>query len=186
MNRRKSGRTAVSNEVERSEKVVAARRRLVRGVFAAPAALTLCSGSVYAASSNLSCVVNANAEPVNAPAEAPNTWVRVEVWNLGRNDKLSTWVYGNDLKMLKASDTPDPYLSSSQWQCISSASSNSGYSSKQIVNSTPMKGSYSPQRSGKYVAVRVDLDGKIIGVQGLEAGGSAVSLFCWASLTVNA
>jgi hypothetical protein len=144
---------------------------------------------VYASASNLNCVINANEDPVNAPAEAPNTWVRTEVWTLGRNEKRSTWVYGGDLKMLKASDTPDPYLLTSQWQCISSASTNSGYSVKQIVDSAPTKTSYgitySPARSGKFVAVRVDKDGKIIGVQGLESAGSAVSLFCWASLAVR-
>lgn len=163
--------------------VTAARRRLIRGAFAAPAALTLCSGSVYAAASNQQCLANAVANPVNAPADT-STWVRVEVWKLTNGSKTSTWVWGNDLNFLKASDTPDPYLSSTQWQCLNSTMSD--FKAKDVVKSTPTKGSASPVRTGQYVAVRVGADGKIIGVQGIETGGTAVAASCWASINVLA
>lgn len=173
---------AVNNDVNERTAVAAARRKLIRGVFAAPAALTLCSGSVYAAASNQQCLAGAVANPVDAPLDT-TTWVRVEVMSLGDGDKYSTWVYGHDLKFIRASDTPPPYLSESQWQCLS-ANSGSGYVAKQVYESDKMP--VIPKRTGQYVAVRVDADGKIIGVQGIETGGTAIAASCWASITVLA
>lgn len=164
--------------------VVAARRRLVRGVFGVPAALTLCSGSVYAAASSQQCLVNAAADPVDAPLDT-TTWVRVELWKLGSGDKLSTWVWGGDLKYLQASDTLPPYLSATQWQCVS-AGKDAGYKKADVKSSTPTKGTSSPVRSGQYVAVRVNAGGKIIGVQGIETGGTAIAASCWASINILA
>ena len=175
----------MNNDLKDRTATGAARRRLIRGVFAAPAALTLCSGSVYAATSTQACLANAVERPVDAPPDT-TTWLRVEVWKLSAGNTASTWVWGDDLKFLRADDTPDPYLTPSQWQCLSSAGNGSGYTFKQVVDKTPSKGNQAPQRSGTYVAVRVDAQGKIIGIQGIETGGTAVSLFCWESLAPSA
>lgn len=174
----------MNNDPKDRTAVAAARRRLVRGVFAAPAALTLCSGSVYAAASNQQCLANAAAHPVDAPANPADTWVRVEVRKLSSYSKTSTWVSGADLKLLQASDTAPPYLSTTQWQCLNSDMTD--YVAKRVYDTTPKKGTATPQPTGQYVAVRVDASGKIIGVQGIEAGGTAMARSCWTSINVLA
>lgn len=174
----------MNNDVKNRTAVAAARRRLVRGVFAAPAALTLCSGSVYAAASNRQCLAKAAAGSVDAPANPAETWVRVELRKLTSYSKSSTWVSGADLKLLQASDTPSPYLSTTQWQCFGSTMTE--YEAKRVYDTTPKKGTATPQPSGQYVAVRVDASGKIIGVQGIEAGGTAMGQSCWTSINVLA
>jgi hypothetical protein len=67
--------------------VVSARRRLVRGAFAAPTALTLYSGNVFAASSNLRALANlldAGGEfPTPDASDPADTWIRVEVFQVG-------------------------------------------------------------------------------------------------------
>jgi hypothetical protein len=159
-----------------------ARRRLIKGAFGAPAALTLVSGSVYAAS-NQRCLQNANAmtTPPEAPTPAGVTWLRVELWTLGSGDGLSTWVWGNDLAVFHAPDANAPYLDIGEWQAVT-AEQDSGYAAGQILDEEPTKDNESPARSGQYVAVLVDSAGKIVGVQGVgTAGGAAVSLVCWAS-----
>lgn len=173
----------MNNDLKDRTGVAAARRRLVRGVFAAPAALTLCSGSVYAAASNQQCLANAAAHPVDAPADT-TTWVRVELLKLTSYSKSSTWVSGAALKLLQASDTDPPYLSTSQWQCFSSTMAD--FQAHRVYDAKPTKGTATPQPSGQYVAVRVNASGKIIGVQGIEAGGTAMAQSCWTSINVLA
>lgn len=57
-----------------------ARRRLIRGVFAAPAALTLYSGSAFAqASTSLRVLERQLADP-QFPVNPTDTWVRVPVY----------------------------------------------------------------------------------------------------------
>jgi len=63
-----------------------ARRRLIRGAFAAPTALTLYSGNVFAASSSLRALNNQLADPQSPAPELPaqpafpETWIRVQVY----------------------------------------------------------------------------------------------------------
>ena len=174
----------MNNDMKDPTALAVARRRLVRGVFAAPAALTLCSGSVYAAASNQQCLANAAANPVDAPANPAATWVRVEVRKLTSYSNSSTWVSGADLKLLQASDTDPPYLSTTQWQCLNSTMTD--FEAKRVYDATPKKGTATPQPSGQYVAVRVDARGKIIGVQGIQTGGTAMAQSCWTSINVLA
>lgn len=172
---------------------VSARRRLIRGVFAAPAALTLYSGSAFAAASQ-SCVAKqvASPPPILPTASAvPDIWVRVQLYTLGivpgDETHLSTWVSGVDVDALNALSAGLPYLSSTQWQAFT-ANAHSGYVVGQIVSSPPSH-THSPAGSpltqnGAYVALRVDANGNIIGVVGINSGGSSVANTCWASFRV--
>jgi hypothetical protein len=179
---------SVKNQFE-IDPAVMARRRLIKGAFGAPAALTLVSGSAYAAS-NQRCLQNVNAmtPPPEAPTPATDTWLRVELWTLGSGGNVSTWVCGADLAPLRAPDTNAPYLSSGSWQAVT-AGTGSGFTAGQILpdakTAAPPKtpSGATPVRSGQYVAVRVDSVGNIVGVQGVNtAGGAAVSRVCWASV----
>lgn len=159
-----------------------ARRRLVRGAFGAPAALTLFSGGAFAAGSNLRCVVNQVNTPYLAlPSGTTDTWVRVQLWTLGTGGNLSTWVSGADIVALTNANTPAPYLTTSQWQCFT-AGSGSGYTVGQLLATPPSKPGSTLAHNGSYVAVRVDGTGKIIGVVGVEgSSGSSIAQTCWTS-----
>lgn len=162
---------------------VSARRRLVRGVFAAPAALTLYSGGAIAATS-VSCVARQQ-DPKLVVGDPGTAWVRVPVWILtAAVDRGSNWVFGGDLAALNATSS---YLSSTQWQAIS-VEKNSSFKVKDIVNAKPVQptsagGNASPvQSTTTFVAVRIDSTGRIVGVEPIETNqGSALSTSCWTS-----
>ena len=175
----------MSEDVQVQTVEASARRRLIRGAFAAPAALTLYSGSTFAAASNLRCVANQVSTPTLPGASGiTDLWVRVQLWTLGSGATLSTWVSGADIVALTSPKTPMPYLSSSEWQCFS-AGSNAGYTVGQKLTSPPSKPGSTLTRNGSYVAVRVDSTGKIIGVVAVDpaSGGSAIAQTCWASFS---
>lgn len=103
---------------------VSARRRLVRGVFAAPVALTLYSGSV-AARSIRNCVTKQVASPIFPPeSSAPGTtYVRVQLQRFYGTDgttvlanRFSRWIKGDHVVALQAAATATPYIVSGQWQ----------------------------------------------------------------------
>ncbi|MBK7277582.1 MAG: hypothetical protein IPI08_13850 [Betaproteobacteria bacterium] len=60
-----------------------ARRRLIRGALAAPALMTLCSGSAFAAASTR-CLANAQTMPQPAPSGTPaaDTYLRVQLYKV--------------------------------------------------------------------------------------------------------
>lgn len=105
-----------------------ARRRLIRGSFSAPVALTLFSGGV-AARSIQNCVTRQNVTGHQAypGLSADNTtsplWVRVQLRKFqGKagtttlSNRWSRWIRGSDVVALQAAGTSTPYLSASQWQ----------------------------------------------------------------------
>lgn len=174
---------------------VSARRRLVRGAFAAPAALTLYSGSAFAENS-MSCLTKEVTHPTY-PALSPNppsstdTYIRVRLWTLP-SDTPSTWVRGFDVVALQKLNTPTPYISGSEWQCYfvgtpAAVTMGSGSITPEAGTVYPGQPSYNlatPVQNGSYAALRVDITGKIVGVVGLgvgETGTSAVHQSCWTS-----
>lgn len=169
---------------------VSARRRLIRGAFAAPAALTLYNGSAHAAAS-VTCVV----KQVNFP-EYPvantvtDTFIRVRLWVLTLGTKITTWVSGADLALLQAVGTAVPYLSGTQWQCITSAGG-SAFTVGSTIGTTPTEGLGSTfLQNGAYVAMRVDATGKIVGISQVNTpnnttGNSAVHQSCWTSFKLR-
>jgi hypothetical protein len=166
---------------------VSARRRLIRGAFAAPAALQLYSGGALANASSVRCVANQVAYPeFPAATTAPDVWVRVRLWTVGADANLSAWVSGSDVIALVNGLSLYSYLPSAQWQCFA-AGNGSGYTVGQLLSTPPTKPGSSLAQNGSYVAVRVDSTGKIIGVVGLGGGGgSAVRLAtCWASFAAT-
>jgi len=173
-----------------------ARRRLVRGAFAAPAALALYSGSAFAATS-LSCVAKEVRNPTY-PAVITNlspsdTYLRVRLHTLAGRSTTSAWIKGSDITALQLAGTPSPYITSSQWQCFSVGLSKVKIDTEIV---TPMAGTiYNgqpsrisngalPRQDGSYVAIRIDISGKIVGVVGVgisTPSTSAVHQSCWTS-----
>ena len=193
-----------------------ARRRLIRGAFAAPAALTLYSGSSFAALS-VTClgrqlVLPVLAAPVNDPVPASDTYVRVRLQKftrtgtgagteLGSNtNRWSRWVQGLDVAAFQAAGRTN-YLPNGNWQlfdCGLTASSNVGsvYRTNTLgsilTSSTPSEltagGNCAETKTGdQWVALRVDASGNIIGTSGLSGtSGTSISKSCWTSVRMNA
>lgn len=176
-----------------------ARRKLLRGAFAAPVALTLQSGSAFAAAS-ASCVARQVANPVRSQSDIDKglnvDWVRVRAWILDpAGDKnTSTWVWGEDVAAF-AKPNRSVFISKSQWYAVlvESAARAVGSSGEEPVVVGTTLGS-KPESVGNgtvtsvakasssiTVAIKVDANGNIIGMVGDNTGGSAVTGSCWSS-----
>lgn len=146
-----------------------ARRKLVRGVFAVPAVLTLSSGSAFAAASSLSCI-QANPVPSlfsGSVAPTSDTIYRIRVYQA-----TDTKYY------VKGSDVPAPLLlkavsgfmtASQAWQFL-------------LTNATtglPVSVPSGLVPKDYWAALRFDASGNLVGV---GAGtGYALTGSCWNS-----
>ena len=192
---------------------VSARRRLIRGAFAAPAALTLYSGGAFAAPS-FTCVARQNqpGNAINAPANPNNTFVRVRNFRLINGMSVANaafFVSGADVVSLLPPG--GSYLTAAQWQCVAitgtglgftvgsihinprSASGNkaSGNASPTFglglnlepvfINAQPAIGN-TPVVTNSFIAVRIDGGGKVVGVQNVFSGNTALRMSCWTSI----
>jgi hypothetical protein len=163
-----------------------ARRRLMRGAFAAPAVLTLYSGSATAATSILNCVARQNGarvNPVPGVVTADDNYLRYQLWALVQSANStvvdSYYIKGADLAVLvRLGQTP--YLASTQWQQFNISTNVAGT----ISTTTPALSGYVLQRVNQFVVLRVDAGGKIVGA-GDGTDGSAVGDSCWTSFAAG-
>jgi hypothetical protein len=180
----------VNDKVQGQGNEVSARRRLIRGAFAAPAALILYSGSALAVASNRRCVQNDSQAGQSPQASmGADTWVRVQLHTLADSldEKLidSSWVSGASLDALMAgrpTDTSNRYLSSSLYECYKVEAGSSYVVGQQIQ--VPARSNYTLRQNGSFVAVRVDTSGNIVGIVKATNDTStqgAVHNSCWTS-----
>lgn len=172
---------------------VSARRRLVRGAFAAPAVLSLYSGSALAASSNqcLTKEVGQGHEP--APGSESAAYVRVQLLKVIRTKnttKFMNLVPGDDVAALHVPNTLPTYLQEGEWQCFSTninKESNKPFPidvGETATGAIPTDG-FSTE-PGAFVALKIDAAGNIkgvVGIGGTTTDGSAVHESCWTSFT---
>lgn len=173
-----------------------ARRRLVRGAFAAPAVLALYSGSAAAMASNLRCVnnqVRAGSKVFPAPSGNPDRFVRVQLWSLRHNDKVRWFLSGNDFDALTLDRTSvyNNFLGLGEWWEFDPAAQSLLH--RKLTSdpswSNGLTGTLA--RDGKWVAVRIDASSQGAGIVGVVDSseiptGSAVSGLCWASFVTAA
>jgi hypothetical protein len=171
-----------------TQSVPSARRRLVRGAFAAPAALTLLSGSAYAATSNAQCIsaqVNGGSSSP-PPINSPDTYLRCTVY---KDPKGRHWVKGADVQAKRGPKTSvSCHLSSNQFQLCSTPYTITSTYDGNCRTSPPTPGSLGSPDPGKYALLRCDSKGNIVGVcDSVVTGGisSGVSASCWNSF-INA
>jgi hypothetical protein len=161
-----------------------ARRRLIKGSFAVPATVTLCSGSAFAAASNKRCVANAAADPQTPDAIATDdaVWVRLQAYYdapTGGN----AWIVGSEVAGLAAfAGTHSLLMTVSEALCVVSATKSivagtvhavpSSLNSLTLLQSAP---------KGKYYAVLVNSGGDIVGISQSIGTGGAVHRSCWTS-----
>ena len=157
----------------------ASRRRLVRGVFAAPALLTVCSGSAMASQSSRQCLARHVADNTNITPKVSNsldTWTRVR---LHKATDGKYYVSGTELKAVFANSNswwPNP----GTWLGINATTGalvSGTYSTPQTATPSGATLIYSPV---KYVVVRFDNAGKVTGV-GTAGTGANVGASCWNS-----
>ena len=174
----------MNNDLQESKTHITARRRLVRGVFAAPAALTLYSGGAFAAAS-MSCVAkDVSAEIFPGPSMDADTYVRVQLWNLTEGQNVTAWVSGAELAVWQAPmATSPPFIGLADWQCFSVTGS-SNFTLGQVISTEPAQTGYTLTHDGMWVALKIDGLGNIVGVEGIgpnTSGASAVHGTCWTS-----
>jgi hypothetical protein len=148
-----------------------ARRRLIRGAFAAPAIMTVYSGSALANSSSLRCVANkANAAEMPGVTSGTDTWVRVQLWTQGSSN-AAYYISGADVVALKPASTT-AYIGATAWQAFDKGTNTAGA----IGGTSSGKQKSSP---AQWAAIRVDASGNIVGVG--VGSGSAIAGTCWTS-----
>jgi hypothetical protein len=164
-----------------------ARRRLMRGAFAAPAVMTVWSGAALAAtSSNLRCLTNQIATPVfPGVTTAPDpSYPRVQLAELrpnGANAVSTFYVNGATVAGLKKSLSYT--LTTGKWQVFYLAS-NTDVNGLILTDEPSGKGGSSTYiaESGRYAVLRFDANGDVVGVGAGPTGTSAVAASCWSSV----
>lgn len=163
---------------------VSARRRLIRGAFAAPAALTLYSGGAFAAPS-FTCVARQNqpGNAINAPANPNNTFVRVRNFRLINGMSAANaafFVSGADVASLLPPG--GSYLTSTQWQCVAITGTGLGFKVGDVYFNPHSASGNSPVATTTFIGVRIDGGGKVVGVQNVFTGNTALTMSCWTSI----
>jgi len=155
-----------------------ARRQLVRGVFAAPALLTVYSGGALAAGSAKRCLVNQTNTPTMVDVTGPGgSYLRVRLRKTGAGTSRMFWVRGADIQTFKKTRNT-VHLTSTQWQPFDITTNLAG----PVQESAPGNDS----DSNKYAALRFDAEGNLKGV-GISnaANQSAIANTCWQSVAVT-
>jgi len=155
-----------------------ARRRLIQGSFAAPVALTLCSGSAFAGSLT---GVQIQLQNPQFPAISTNppgggdagTWLRVQVY---QNSSSQKFVKGNEINNLLLSRTSSASDFNSAL-CYPLVSPFTGVTSTSAGALTPL---------AQYAAVRVDIVSNVVRIVGIAGGlngtsGTALGQSAWTS-----
>lgn len=174
------------NIQDRPTKDASARRRLIRGAFTAPAVMTLYCGSAFAATSNMRCVSNQVSNPSFPGVGPADTWMRVQRYKLWLNNSTTGteyWVKGSDVVALRGAKVSiTTYLGTNQFHKL-------GTSPIFTTTTPPTSGNRGLEIDpDKFVAVRVDRDGNIVGVveSTTGTGSSAVANTCWTSFRIGA
>ena len=181
-------KTSLSNDSKfgESARMQTARRRLIRGSFAVPVALTVCSGSAVAATS-LSCVARKVSNNALDPGNTPGvTYMQAQVYFLGTPAKY--YLKGSDLSGLDSLSTRTPksnavFSSSSFYQIAYDPAATSPQSTGNVPTvAATLSGSIPGPLTNKSVVLRFDAAGKVVGF-GPNSGtnGTAASLNCWSS-----
>lgn len=199
----------MNDKTHDADSKLSARRRLVRGVFAAPAALTLYSGSV-AARSIRNCVTkqveNSDLTPTTPTGTQGTTYVRVRLQKFQRNgnnsaNRWSRWVRGFDVSNLQASGSSvfvsGTSAASTSWYLYDKGTQ-SNYSAivpgstAGTISTTPSENTTTPSRTttqsaDQWVALRINSTGDIVGVVGIANTNttSAVYQTCWSSFRLG-
>jgi hypothetical protein len=161
----------------------AARRKLLRGAFAAPAVLTLHSaGATTAASSSLRCLTN-QVNGINSTKTVPvsntlDTWLRVPLFTTGDGSTLTPFKYyikGSDVTPFQRPGRSCFITALQSWEFDITTNTQVG----SVLEGLPT--GLSTGNCGKFAAVRFDAFGNVTGCGTGPTGTAAMPGTCWAS-----
>lgn len=154
-----------------------ARRKIVRGLFAAPALMTVCTGSAFAAQSSLRCLATHVTNNTSALPKVGglDTWTRVQ---LHKATDSKYYVSGSQLAAVFVNSN-SVYPAVGTWLGIKADGTvaTGTYSTPQT---TMPPGATLTYTSPQYVVVRFDNMGSVTGV-GTAGTGANVGASCWTS-----
>ena len=164
----------MNSPVETPNSHLAARRKLVRGVFAAPAIMTVCSGNAFANTSNLRCLAKNVSDGTNASPKVGglDTWTRVQL-HKAKNGKY--YVSGSHVRSVFVNSN-SVYPSVGSWLEINVTTGAAEGSVTTNEPNTPSLNYTNPQ----YVILRFDGAGNVTGA-GTAGVGANVGASCWNS-----
>ncbi len=169
----------MNSPVESPKPHLAARRKLVRGVFAAPAIMTVCSGNAFANTSNLRCLARNMTDMTNVTPKVGglDTWTRVQ---LHKATDGNYYVSGTQVQSV-FTQSNSHYPGVGNWLAIDVATGNvptgTGWS---VPNASMPPGAALNYTTPQYVIVRFDSTGSVTGV-GNAGTGYNVGASCWTS-----
>ena len=171
----------MNSPVESPKPNQAARRKLVRGVFAAPAIMTVCSGNAFANTSNLRCLARNMTDMTNATPKVGglDTWTRVQ---LHKATDGQFYVSGSHVQSV-FTQSNSHYPGVGNWLLIDTATGNVPTGSAwSVPNATMPPGATLTYTTPapQYVIVRFDGNGSVTGV-GNAGTGYNVGASCWNS-----
>lgn len=156
-----------------------ARRKLLRGSFAAPAVLTMASGSALAATS-ATCLAKATASPSTADlaqGTPSDTFLRVRLLVRPNGVHLVTRASFGSVSV-----STSFWGSTTLWQRVSVSNSNpNGPKNQTYGNEMTTAVPANATASNYWIALRFDAAGNIVGL-GDSGTGSVVGTSCWTSL----
>ena len=171
----------MQSPVETPTQKQAARRKLVRGVFAAPALMTVCSGSAWATGSSLRCLArhvtdNTSATPKVGDLDA---WTRVQL-----HKATDGYYYVSGTQVASVYTTSNSvYPAAGFWLKVdvtTGAVPATGAYSVATPSSVTPSGATLSYTTPKYVIVRFDGAGNVKGI-GTAGTGANVGDSCWNS-----
>lgn len=177
-----------------TEARASARRRLIRGSFAAPAILALHSGRAFAqATGAAACLVKQNSSPVTpapTPANGDDGYFRYQLWVIRRisdNAIVSSWVKGADLAVYIRNGL-SPFLASGSWWRFNINNNRLITGGPQMAQPTTNQNQTFTQ-TGAWVVLRVASNGQLVGAGKFDStggtGGSPVGDSCWNSFALG-
>ena len=170
----------MNDDMNDSPHEASARRRLIRGAFSVPAVLTLHSGGAVAATSVLcSAKIPQTATVVT---DADDVYLRYRLWGWVKNNTRevkSYYIQGSDFLSIGFPAKVDAKFQpkSGQWQLfdLSGGAPTGSFMAQKPGSSTtsqpPASNSYTFKQVDKWVVLRVDSQGYVVGIGG---GGNGV------------
>ena len=159
----------------------AARRKLVRGVFAAPALMTVCTGSAWATGSSLRCLTRhvTDGTSITPKVGGLDAWARVQ---LHKATDAFYYVSGTQVQSVYTT-SGSVYPAAGTWLKVDIATgavpATGGYSVATPGTVAPTGATLS-YTSPQYVVVRFDSAGNVKGI-GTAGTGANVGDSCWNS-----
>ena len=159
----------------------AARRKLVRGLFAAPALMTVCTGSAFAAQSSLRCLAQhvASNTDITPKVGGLDTWTRVQLHQTGQGFNLKYYISGSQLAAV-FTNSNSVYPAVGTWLEINVSTGAVAPGIYGTPNPTMPPGATLAYTPPQYVVVRFDNTGNVTGV-GTAGTGANVGASCWNS-----